>query len=165
MTAEWWRYDHWSYCHSHGPHAEYPAMNSQTVPQLQIPSTSPQGSKNRLMINRVCHPACFQLSIGGFSTKFHLSQENTWTAPQKVHTCLPKVRHTPKDPSFPTELQGGSKTKTVHQQGFISQTNNYRAEIANPAPSPGAKWCLQKTSWTAAVMLTLYQEEHRGALL
>lgn len=110
--------------------------NNQTVPQLQIPSTSPQVSKNRIMINQVCHPACFQLSIGGFPTKLHLAQENTWTAPQKVHMCLPKVWHTPKDPSFPTELQGGSKTKTVRQQGFISQTNNYRAEIGNPAPSP-----------------------------
>lgn len=144
--------------------------NNQTVPQLQIPSTSWQGSKNWLTIHQACYPACFQLSTGGFPTKFHVSQENTWrTAPQKVPICLPKLWHTPKDPSFPKELQEKSKTRTEHQQGFIIQTSNYRAEILphlqSSIPMPWATWCLQKTSWAAATVLTLYQEEHQGALL
>lgn len=138
--------------------------NNQTAPQLQMPSNPWQGSKNWLTIHQVCYPACFQLCTG-FPTKFHVSQENAWRiAPRKVHICLPKLWHTPKDPSFPKELQEGSKTRTEHQQGFIIQTSNYRAEILPylqfSIPMPWAK----KTSWAAAIMLTLYQEEHQGAL-
>lgn len=49
MTAEWWRYDHWSYCHSQGPHEEYPAMKQPDS------SSAPNAIQSMTRLQKLTH--------------------------------------------------------------------------------------------------------------